>query len=175
MTDNLDFEISDSRDPNRTPMQWDSTVSAGFSTSTNTWLPVTANYQSINVAAAKAASTSHYHHFKELTALRKERAIIMGDLHSKSINRDVFAFIREYPGEPIYVVIVNLANRKHNIDLSLSFFNLPENLVLVSASPESSRISRYVYYNYVIMTDVCGVTNKFIFDHNLQRRNIEGY
>lgn len=31
MTDNYDFPISDSRDPNRTPMQWDDTVSAGIS------------------------------------------------------------------------------------------------------------------------------------------------
>lgn len=30
MTDNNDFPISDSRDPNRTPMQWDDTVSAGI-------------------------------------------------------------------------------------------------------------------------------------------------
>lgn len=31
MTDNYDFPISDSRDPNRTPMQWDGSISAGMS------------------------------------------------------------------------------------------------------------------------------------------------
>lgn len=32
MADNFDFPISDSRDPNRTPMQWDASVSAGMFT-----------------------------------------------------------------------------------------------------------------------------------------------
>lgn len=94
MVDNLDFTWSDSRDPNRSPMQWDSEISAGFSTNPNTWLPVEKSYLNINVKKAKEAERSHYHHFKELTALRNETTIIMGSLYSKSINRDIFAFTR---------------------------------------------------------------------------------
>lgn len=94
MVDNLDFVINDSRDPNRSPMQWDSSVSGGFSTSSITWLPVEKSYRTINVQLATEATRSHYHHLKELTALRKETTIAMGALISKSITKNIFAFTR---------------------------------------------------------------------------------
>lgn len=66
----------------------------GFSASSNTWLPVNENYKTINVERLKSLNRSHYHHFKELTKLRNEPTIIMGDVNSKSISRELFAFVR---------------------------------------------------------------------------------
>lgn len=94
MVNNDDFTPDERRDPFRTPMQWDNTLSSGFSTNATTWLPIHKNYPQVNVASAKAANRSHYHHFKELTALRKEPTFVLGDLRSKTLNSDVFALIR---------------------------------------------------------------------------------
>lgn len=94
MVNNYDFTPGEFRDPFRTPMQWDSTVSAGFSTNATTWLPVHTNYPDVNVAVQKAANRSHYHHYIELTTLRKEPTLVLGDLRTKSLNRDVLAMIR---------------------------------------------------------------------------------
>lgn len=47
------------RDPVRTPFQWDDTPNAGFSTAERTWLPVHANYQTRNLKAQKEA-TAHF-------------------------------------------------------------------------------------------------------------------
>lgn len=94
MVSNPDFTPDERRDPFRTPMQWDNTQSAGFSANATTWLPVHQNYQQLNVAAEKAANRSHYHHFKELTALRKEATFIHGDLRTKTLNKDVLALTR---------------------------------------------------------------------------------
>lgn len=49
-----------SRDPARTPYQWDDTKNAGFSTANKTWLPVASNYQTVNLKAQEAATKSHY-------------------------------------------------------------------------------------------------------------------
>lgn len=102
MLDNNALIPVDNRDPLRTPMQWDNTLSAGFSTNLTTWLPVHQNYPQINVALAKATNRSHYHHYKELTALRKEATFIHGDLRSKTLNSDVFAMIR-YQNQKVYI------------------------------------------------------------------------
>jgi oligo-1,6-glucosidase len=58
------------RDNARTPMQWDATPNAGFSTATP-WLKVNPNYAQINVAAALADEDSIFHHYRRLIALRK--------------------------------------------------------------------------------------------------------
>lgn len=129
--------IVDARDPYRTPMQWDNTLSAGFSKNATTWTRVNENYRSVNVETQKQEPRSHYHTFSGLTALRNESTIIMGDLHTKVLSREVLAFTREYPGLPTYVVLANLGNKQYDIDLSISFFALPEHLTVVSMASSS--------------------------------------
>ena len=95
MFDNKDFEIKvDNRDYNRTPMQWDGTVGAGFSTNATTWLPIHANYGQINLKAQKEAEKSTYKFFKSVATLRKEKAFIHGGLNMQIVNKRVFAYSR---------------------------------------------------------------------------------
>lgn len=49
-----------SRDPARTPYQWDDTKNAGFSTGNETWLPIASNYKELNLKAQMTAAKSHY-------------------------------------------------------------------------------------------------------------------
>lgn len=49
-----------SRDPARTPYHWDNSTSAGFSTSTKTWLPVAEDFMELNLVKQKEDERSHY-------------------------------------------------------------------------------------------------------------------
>ncbi|MGB1448822.1 MAG: alpha-glucosidase [Flavobacteriaceae bacterium] len=59
-----------SRDNARTPMQWNATPQAGFS-SGKPWIPVNENYREINVAAAERDQNSILHYYRKMIALRK--------------------------------------------------------------------------------------------------------
>lgn len=64
-----------SRDNGRTPMQWDASVHAGFTTGTP-WIGVVDNYRTINAAAEVGDPDSIYSYYKQLVALRKQRPVI---------------------------------------------------------------------------------------------------
>ncbi|MEV7623448.1 alpha-glucosidase [Actinoplanes sp. NPDC089786] len=67
------------RDNARTPMQWDSSPQAGFTTGTP-WLRVNPSFSEINAAAAVADPDSVYHHYRKLIDLRHtEPAVVSGD------------------------------------------------------------------------------------------------
>ncbi|XP_044019336.1 alpha-glucosidase-like [Aphidius gifuensis] len=83
-----------SRDPYRSPFQWDDTTSAGFSSNNKTWLPVHENYKTLNLAAQKLARNSHYHIFKKVVALKKIRAIREGKIKFINVNEKVLIVIR---------------------------------------------------------------------------------
>ena len=64
-----------SRDDGRTPMQWDSSPNAGF-TSGTPWIGVADNYKSINAAAQTSDADSIYSFYKAMVRLRKEHRVI---------------------------------------------------------------------------------------------------
>ena len=75
----LDELRARSRDNARTPVQWDDSPHAGF-TSGEPWLPVNPNFAEINAAAARADPDSVFHHYRRLIALRHaEPAVALGD------------------------------------------------------------------------------------------------
>jgi oligo-1,6-glucosidase/alpha-glucosidase len=61
-----------SRDNARTPMQWDDSKQAGFSSADRTWLKVNENYKEINVKKSKEDTQSILEFYKTLIRLRKE-------------------------------------------------------------------------------------------------------
>ncbi len=65
-----------SRDNARTPMQWDNTAQAGFTTGTP-WIAVNPNYKEINAKAETADPDSVFHYYKKLIALRKQYPVIV--------------------------------------------------------------------------------------------------
>ena len=76
------FEIihARSRDDGRTPMAWDASETAGFTTGTP-WLGINANHDRINAATEMADPHSAYAYYKKLIALRKELPVIQdGDV-----------------------------------------------------------------------------------------------
>lgn len=65
-----------SRDNARTPVQWDDTPNAGFTTGTP-WIAVNPNYTTINAKAETADKNSIFHYYKKLIELRKKYPVIV--------------------------------------------------------------------------------------------------
>ena len=98
-----------SRDNARTPMQWDSSMQAGF-TSSNPWLVVHQNYTSLNVAAQENEPDSVLHYFRKMVQLRKNNeTLIYGafDIVDES-NAHLFAYTRTLNNEQ-YLVVLNFS------------------------------------------------------------------
>jgi oligo-1,6-glucosidase len=83
------------RDNARTPMQWDATSHAGF-TSGTPWIAVNPNYVEINAEAALAAEGSVFHHYRRLIALRHDEPVVAHGDFTMLLARDpvVYAFTR---------------------------------------------------------------------------------
>lgn len=105
------------RDPERTPMQWDAGPYAGFSTAPP-WLPVSADYALINVAAEDADPASFLSFCRALLALRRATpALATGSYRSlDAADPAVFAYLREDAGARLLVVL-NLGAEPHTCAL----------------------------------------------------------
>ena len=108
------------RDGERTPMQWDTTQNAGFSTAVKTWLPVPPNYITINVATEQQDPGSLLNWHKQLIAMRRTNLA----LHSGKMvmldesNPNVFSYLRVGPaGQPSVVVALNCTAESQTITL----------------------------------------------------------
>ncbi|XP_047740571.1 alpha-glucosidase-like, partial [Hyalella azteca] len=82
-----------SRDPERTPMQWDNSTLAGFTDGPSSWLPVNENYVTLNVAQQEAADQSCIKNYKQLTTLRKAEVFFSGELAFPVITNEIFSYV----------------------------------------------------------------------------------
>lgn len=83
-----------SRDPERTPYQWDASSKAGFTRGDSTWLPVASNYLHNNALAQLRAPRSHLLLFKKLIKLRHEPSMREGALNIQSVLDDILIYSR---------------------------------------------------------------------------------
>ncbi len=99
------------RDNARTPMQWDDTPNAGFTTGTP-WLAVNRNYLMINAADEVGDPDSVYNYYKELIRLRHTHDVIVYGSFEPLLNDDenVYAYRRVLDGT-ILTVLCNWTDR----------------------------------------------------------------
>ncbi|WP_353063579.1 alpha-glucosidase [Tunturibacter psychrotolerans] len=99
-----------SRDNSRTPMQWDSSASGGFTTAPKPWLAENPNYTQINAAAEVADPDSVYNYTSKLIAIRHaHQAFIYGDYKDLDPdNKAIFAYTRTL-GTERYLVVLNFS------------------------------------------------------------------
>lgn len=104
------------RDNARTPMQWDTSKNAGFSSAEQTWLAVNPNYKDINVALALANPDSIFYIYQKLVELRKTQDwLIDADFELLETVDKVFAYIRKTQ-DSSYLVVVNLSDQEQIFD-----------------------------------------------------------
>jgi alpha-glucosidase len=104
------------RDPERTPMQWDAGPNAGFTTA-DPWLPLAADYVTVNVAAERADSASMLSLYRRLIALRRaESALAIGSFRGVPAKGDVLAYVREF-ADRRFLIILNLGSSPASLTL----------------------------------------------------------
>lgn len=94
-----------SRDNARTPMPWDTSENAGFTTGTP-WLALNPNYNKINVADQLKREDSVFHYYQKLIKLRKEYEIIVYGKYELLLPDDehIFAYVRTLGNQKLLVV-----------------------------------------------------------------------
>jgi oligo-1,6-glucosidase len=106
-----------SRDNARTPMQWDGSEHAGFTTGTP-WLAVNPNHVEVNAERAMADPDSVFHHYRRLIALRHtEPAVAHGDFTMLLADHEhVYAFTRRHEGTEL-LVLANFSGDRVTVDV----------------------------------------------------------
>ncbi len=106
------------RDPERTPMQWDSSAHAGFTVETAVpWLPIAVDHPQRNVDQQNQDPTSMLALYRQLTALRRvESALHIGDYCSIDIGNDnVFAYTRSAPHADSFLILLNFTDQPQTV------------------------------------------------------------
>jgi alpha-glucosidase len=121
-----------SRDPQRTPMQWDASAHGGF-TNTVPWLPMADDYRRVNVEAAQRSDDSVLTLYRRLIALRRaEPAFRLGKYVPVPAEGNILAYLREFEGSR-FLVILNLAHRTCHFAMQ---HLAPEGKVVLDTIPE---------------------------------------
>ena len=101
----LDILMQKSRDNSRTPVQWDDTKNAGF-TSGTPWIGIPENYKKINAENALKDNNSIFYHYQNLIQLRRtEELLITGRYEDIDLeNKKVYAYKRVGENEELIVI-----------------------------------------------------------------------
>lgn len=110
-----------SRDNARTPLQWDDSENAGF-TSAAPWIKVNPNYKSINVQSALADPNSIFYYYKKLIEFRKQNPVAIYGSYDLLLEHDenIYAFTRTLDDVRLLVIL--------NFTDGNATFDLPESL-----------------------------------------------
>ena len=97
------------RDPERTPLQWDGSANAGFTTGTP-WLPIADDYTRVNIAAQQQDGRSMLSLHRQLIALRRAMpALCVGSYRHVYTDDDLLVYERSADAERV-VVALNLSH-----------------------------------------------------------------
>ncbi len=108
------------RDGERTPMQWDATANAGFSTAASTWLPVPPTYTAVNVQTQVSSPDSLFAWYQSLIRLKKTIPALAGGEQAiiDSENPSVLSWVRRVSGAPAVIVSVNFTAEPQTVSLA---------------------------------------------------------
>ena len=139
------------RDGERTPMQWTAGPQAGFSNDPHTWLPIPADYKTINVESESKDSQSQLTWYERLIALRRgnpalrDGTITMLD----TSNPDVLSYLRSTgPGASVLVAI-NFSAQPKTVRFDLAGKQIKPLLTDVILTPNTTSLTLPPYASYI--------------------------
>lgn len=129
------------RDNCRTPMQWDSTENAGFS-SVEPWIPVNPDYKEKNAEREVNDPGSVFSFYKEMIRLRLRSehmpVLVYGDFRPVETEDSLFCYQRSYGGKTL-TVAVNYSDREAEIPAAVN----TSRVILNSLSSLGPRLQAY--------------------------------
>jgi alpha-glucosidase len=147
------------RDGERTPMQWNGDTDAGFSTARRTWLPIDADYRTLNVSTESRRPDSLLNYYKALIKLRKENAALRDGEFAlvNGADKNVLSFLRKTKDGQTVLVAVNCSAGIHTVayDLAAQGVKGSEGKTLLSSfskTGQTRRLNRFTlppYGSYV--------------------------
>ena len=113
------MKLTVNRDEVRTPMQWDATENAGFTSGREAWLPVNPNHAEVNVEKEQADPASLLNTVRELLRLRKAHPSLREGAQElmDDLPRGVLGYKRVAAQETL-MVMLNFDGRRKNVPLS---------------------------------------------------------
>lgn len=111
------------RDNARTPMQWDNSAYAGFSTA-KPWIMVNPNYTKINARDQVNREDSVFKYYQKLIKLRHESELIVYGTYDLILDddKDIYAYIRTL-GEEKLIVYCNFSENTRKVEIPEEFVN----------------------------------------------------
>lgn len=139
-----------SRDPQRTPFQWDDSYNAGFSNASKTWLPIYPYFRQTNLRKQLEAEFSTYKFYVEAAKLRKNRVFTHGDFKSRIFSENVFGFVRfikdqeDLNRDSFAIILINMGKEKTTVDLFDLFAVHNETVIRLAGSDSRYQIGQRV-------------------------------
>lgn len=117
-----------SRENGRTPMQWDDTENAGFTTGTP-WKKVNENYKAINVAAQDKDPNSVLNHFRKMVRFRNNNKVLVYGNYQilQEEHPEIYAYTRTLNDKKM-LVLLNFTDHDSNVTLP-EITNIKETLI----------------------------------------------
>ncbi|MGA7413802.1 MAG: alpha-glucosidase [Bryobacteraceae bacterium] len=132
------------RDGERTPMQWNGSTAAGFSTNPKTWLPVAPDYKQVNVQTESQDPGSMLNWYKQLIALRRTNpALHDGSMKMlETSNQNVLAWSRTAPNAKSVVIACNFTAEPQVVSLQKVLGGSTETAATLASSggPQKSTV-----------------------------------
>ncbi|RZC40430.1 maltase 2, partial [Asbolus verrucosus] len=123
------YEVS--RDFERTPYQWDTSINAGFNTGAEPWLPVSKKYLETNLKQQQETEgSSHYKIYQNLTKIRTSSTIRLGDVETEALDENVILIKRSYDGSSVALVF-NKGNE--SVTVNVEEYVAYENTIVIKS------------------------------------------
>ncbi|CAM3433528.1 MULTISPECIES: glycoside hydrolase family 13 protein [Saccharibacillus] len=118
------------RDNARTPVQWDDSDYAGFTTGTP-WIGVNPNYKTINAKQQLADPDSVFHYYKKLIALRKQHDIMTYGEYQLLLpdHETLYAYTRTL-GDETWLIVLNFSTEPTSFDWPAHLPNREASLIV---------------------------------------------